>query len=76
MQMAKKSRNTAFLKRVGLRIKHLRTERDITQEDFFNDTGIHIGRIETAQRDFSMSTLHSICKYFEISPADFFKDLK
>jgi transcriptional regulator with XRE-family HTH domain len=75
MAMAKSS-NSQFLKRVGLRIKQLRKEKDITQEDFYNDTGIHVGRIETAQRDFSMTTLNKICKYLDVSLSDFFKDLK
>ncbi|MDQ3111773.1 MAG: helix-turn-helix transcriptional regulator [Bacteroidota bacterium] len=65
-----------FLKRVALRIKQLRQEKGITEEDFLNDTGIHIARIETAQRDFSMTTLQAICKYFGISVSEFFKDFK
>jgi transcriptional regulator with XRE-family HTH domain len=71
-----KSPNNQFLKRVALRIKQLRQEKGITQEDFLNDTGIHIGRIETAQRDFSMTTLQAICKYFGITASEFFKDVK
>ena len=77
IQMTKpKSRNIQFLKKVGLRIRYLRKEKNITQEDFYNDTGIHIGRVETAQRDFSMTTLNKICKYLDISPTEFFKDSK
>jgi transcriptional regulator with XRE-family HTH domain len=71
-----KSRQVQFLKKVGLRVKQLRAARGITQEDFYNDTGIHVGRIETAQRDISMSTLHSICKYLEVTPEEFFENLK
>ncbi len=70
-----KAGSVQFLKRVGLRIKELRKERGITQEAFYNDTGVHIGRIETGKRDFSMSTLNQICKYLNVEPADFF-DLK
>ena len=44
-------------------IRELREENDITQEVFYNDTGINIGRIERAKRDFSMTTLNNICKY-------------
>jgi transcriptional regulator with XRE-family HTH domain len=74
--MPPKARNQSFLKKVGLRIKLLRKEKGITQEDFYNDTGIHIARIETAQRDFSMTTLHAICKYLDMPLTEFFKDLK
>ena len=68
-----KSRNSALLKKIGARIKQLREERNITQEIFFNDTGINIGRVERAERDISMSTLGNICKYLDISLKEFFR---
>ncbi len=71
-----KSRNQKFLDKIILRIKQLREEQDITQEVFYNDTGINIGRIERGLRDFNMTTLHSICQYFKISPEEFFKNLR
>ena len=61
-----------FLKKIALRIKELREEKGLTQEDFINDTGIHIGRIETGKRDFSVSTLRKIAKYFNIPIKDLF----
>ncbi len=67
-----KSRNIPFLKKIGFRIKKLREERGITQEVFFYETGINIGRIERAERDFSMTTLSNICRYFKITPEEFF----
>lgn len=71
-----KTKNEKFLKRIALRVKQLRDEKDITQEVFYNDTGINIGRIERAKRDFSMSTLHSICKYFKVSITEFFEGIE
>ena len=68
-----KSRNSALLKKIGARIKQLREEHEITQEVFFNDTGINIGRVERAERDISMSTLGNICKYLDISLKEFFR---
>lgn len=70
-----KTKNERFLKKIALRVKQLREERGITQEVFYNDTGINIGRVERAKRDFSMTTLYSICKYFKISLSDFLKEL-
>ena len=72
----KKARNQKFLDEIIQRIKRLREEKGISQEIFYGDTGINIGRIERGLRDFNMTTLHSICEYFEISPEDFFKGLK
>lgn len=71
-----KARNQKFLNKIIPRIKQLREERNITQEVFYNDTGINIGRIERGLRDFNMTTLYNICEYFEISPEEFFKKLK
>ena len=56
------------------RVKELRNRKGVTQEEAYNDTGIHFGRIEQGKRDASFLTLYKICDYFEISLADFFKE--
>lgn len=61
---------------IGARIKKLRTDKGITQEMFLHETDIHIGRIERAGRNFSVSTLSRICNYLEISLEEFFKGIK
>jgi len=71
-----KARNISFLKKIGFRIMQLREQRGITQEAFLYDTGINIGRIERAERDFSMTTLFNICKHLKISPQEFFSEVK
>lgn len=71
-----KRKSEKFLKKIALRIKQLRDKNSITQEVFYNDTGINIGRIERAKRDFSMTTLQIICDYFEITPTEFFKGIE
>lgn len=63
-----------LLNKIALRIKTLREEKDITQEIFYNDTGINIGRIERSKRNFSVSTLKRICEYLEITLEDFFSE--
>ncbi len=55
--------NKRLLLSIAERIKELRMKKGITQEVFYNDTGINIGRIERAIRDFSVTTLESICSY-------------
>ena len=69
-------KNTALLKKISKRIKSLRQELGITQEDFYNDTNIHLARIETAKVKISVSTLDAICKYFKISLAEFFEGIE
>lgn len=65
--------NQDLLNFIAQRIKALRNENGLTQEDFYNDTNIHIGRIELAKRDISVSTLSKICEYFKINIDDFFE---
>ena len=68
-------KNKTLLKKIAHKIKALREKHNITQEQFYNDTSIHIGRIETAQSNVSVSTLDAICKYFRISLAEFFEGI-
>lgn len=72
----KRTINKRLLLAIASRVKELRIERKITQEIFYNDTGINIGRIERALRDISMTTLGGICSYLEVTLEDFFKDVK
>ena len=44
------------------------------QEEFYNDTGIHLARIESGKANVSISTLSSICKYFNIALDDFLRN--
>lgn len=67
--------NRNLLKKIAIRLKELRANKGITQAGFFEDTGINIGRIERGTNDLSISNLHRICKYFEISLEDFFKGI-
>jgi transcriptional regulator with XRE-family HTH domain len=61
-----------LLLKLANRIKGLRIERNFTQEDTFNDTGIHFGRIEQGKRDISFTSLKKICDYFNITLEEFF----
>jgi transcriptional regulator with XRE-family HTH domain len=72
----KRAINKRLLLAIASRVKELRIERKITQEVFYNDTGINIGRIERALRDFSMTTLDSICNYLGVTFEEFFKGIK
>ncbi len=66
-------RDKLLLKKIALTIKSLRTEMGQTQEDVYFATNIHIGRIETAKANISVSTIAALCTYFKISLVDFFK---
>lgn len=63
-----------LLLELAKKVKALRQGKGITQEDAFNDTGIHFGRIEQGKRDVSFSTLKKICDYFEITMSEFLSE--
>lgn len=48
------------------KIKELRKTKHLTQEDVYNDTGIHIARIEQGKRDISFTTLVKLARYFDV----------
>lgn len=60
---------------ISKRLKVLRKERALSQEDVYNDTGIHISRIETGKINITVITLGKLCKYFKIHLSDFFTDI-
>lgn len=68
-------RDEALVAKVVARIRKLREQKGITLQEFYNDTNIHLARIESQKRDVSISTLSVICKYFGITMQDFLKGL-
>lgn len=68
-------KNEVLLKKMAARLKSVRERAGVTQEQFFNDTGIHLARIETGTSNITISTLDAICTYFNISLELFFKGI-
>ena len=73
--MGKSIDKTLLWKIAGV-VKVIREKKGITQEVFYNDTGINIGRIERAQRNISITTIAQICSYLEISMTDFIRKIE
>ena len=69
-------KNQILLQKIGKRIKSIREMKGITQEVFIFDTNIHIGRIETAKLNITISTLDAICNYFETDLKSFFSEIE
>ena len=66
-------RDDRLLKKIAVVIKQMRVAVGKSQEDVYNDINIHIGRIETAKSNLSVSTLSALCRYFKIKLSDFHK---
>ncbi|MDR0754265.1 MAG: helix-turn-helix domain-containing protein [Prevotellaceae bacterium] len=67
--------NIELITLIAKRIKQLRKEKNISQDNFFIDTDIHIARIESGKTNITVSTLDDICKYLSISMSEFFADI-
>jgi transcriptional regulator with XRE-family HTH domain len=66
-------RDSKLLRKIALTIKELREEKGVSQEEVYNDINIHIGRIETARANVTISTLAELCRYFRIRLSEFLK---
>ena len=59
-----------ILTEFAIKVKAYRQKKGVTQQDAYNDTGIHFGRIEQGKRDVSLTTLIKIIAYLEINASD------
>jgi transcriptional regulator with XRE-family HTH domain len=59
--------NQELLLNLAKRLKELRKTKGVTQEDVYNDTGIHVARIEQGKRDISYTTLYKLAEYFGVA---------
>ena len=65
-------------KKLGIRIKELRTEKGISQEKFADLVGIdrtYLSSVEKGERNISLDNICKIAKGFEISVEKLFKGL-
>lgn len=61
-----------LLEAIAGRLKELRAEKGVSQETVYENTGIHIGKIETARYNITVSTLSKLCNYYGITLKEFF----
>jgi len=66
-------KDSKLLQKIALVLKELRDEKELTQEEVYNETNIHIGRIETGKGNINVSTLASLCTFYEVKFSDFLK---
>ncbi|GLU45108.1 helix-turn-helix domain-containing protein [Allomuricauda sp. NBRC 101325] len=72
----KKLKDKELLTAISLAFKELRAKEGLTQQNVKDDTGIHLGRIETTTNDPSSSTIFELCKYFKIPLSEFYQKLE
>jgi transcriptional regulator with XRE-family HTH domain len=72
-------RNKAVLEDFGVRLKELRTEKGMTQEELSYAAEVELSqvhRIETGKINPTLSTLSALANALSISLAELFKDFK
>lgn len=69
-------RDIALLRAIATRLRELRKAKGVSQETVYEDTGIHIGKIETEKYNITVSTLARLCRYYGISLKTFFERLE
>lgn len=66
-------KDQSLIDQFGKRIRQLRLERNLSQEELSFQTGFHrtyIGMVERGERNISLSNIGVFAKVFEISPAE------
>ena len=69
-------RDNRLLQKIAITLIELRDKTGLRQTDVYDETGIHIGRIETAKANLSISTLSALCRFYKISMSDFLKKVE
>ena len=69
-------RDEILLRKIIARLKDLRETKGVSQQGVYEDTDIHIARIESVKSNLTVSTLAKLCKYYKITLVDFFKSLE
>jgi len=50
------------LKRLGMRLQAIRKENGLTQRELYNQTRVHVARIEKGRVNLSLATLLTLCQ--------------
>jgi transcriptional regulator with XRE-family HTH domain len=59
-------------KHIGLLVKKLREQKNLTQLELYHDTNIKISRVESGKTNISLNTISVLCKHFGLTLGEFF----
>jgi transcriptional regulator with XRE-family HTH domain len=57
------------------RLQHLRQTRNLTLQEVYDATGVHIARLESQRANMTVRTLVILCRYYQVTLADLFQEL-
>ena len=71
--MGRIHRDEKVILTIGENIKVLIRKKNLTQGEFYDDTGIHAGRVVSGKLNMTVSTLQKIANYLDVSVYDLTK---
>lgn len=74
--MKPKRHDTDAVRRIAAKFTALREERGVFQKVVARATGLNIGLLETGRRNFTLTTLDRLCRYYGITLTEFFRELE
>jgi len=64
-----------LISKISQEVRRLRELNNLTQEELYLDTNVHIGRLEQGKQNITVSTLKVLCDYFKIPLSEFFRNI-
>jgi DNA-binding Xre family transcriptional regulator len=61
---------------LATRLKAARERKQLTLQEAYDLTGIHVGRLEANRANMTVLTLLTLCRFYEVQPADIIRDLE
>jgi transcriptional regulator with XRE-family HTH domain len=55
---------------LATRLKAAREHKQLTLQEVYDLTGIHVGRLEANRANMTVLTLLTLCRYYKVRPAD------
>lgn len=58
--------SSSFLLELARRLKAVREARRQTLQEVYDETGIHVARLETGRRSVALRTVAVLCRYYQV----------
>lgn len=72
--MKQQLRDPHFIKAIGVKLRRVRQIKGLTLEAVYEETKIHVARIEQGNLNITISTLSFLLNYYNITPMEFFAE--
>ena len=64
------------LANMAARLKAARERKQLTLQEVYDLTGIHVGRLESNRANMTVLTLLTLCRTYEVQPAEIITNLE